>query len=131
MDDLDLTAEDVKKEIKAEAARRGMVVTDADPDEEPPEPEGHRLTPKVADWIAKGQEFFHGPLPADIAAIWSHPPHRVADEATARILVAVWGMEGFRGSALHQTALAEVARRVNSQEVTARFKSEREKKKKR
>lgn len=103
---------------------------DADPDEEPPEPEGHVLTQKVADWINHGQEYFHGPLPHDIAAVWGHPPMRVGDEATCRMLIAAWGMDRFRGSALHQASLAEAARRANSQEVTARFKAEREKKEK-
>ena len=106
---------------------------DADPDEEPPEQEGHVLSKTVADWIARngGQEFFHGPLPPDVAAIWGHPPHRAADEATARILISTWGLDEFRSSALHKTALAEKARTANTAGVTARFKAEREQKAKR
>jgi hypothetical protein len=94
---------------------------DADPDEEPPEPEGHVLVKEVADWIARGgQEYFHGSLPPDLAAIWGHPPHRVADEATARILVAAWGLDAFRTSALHRAALQEKARSVNSSDPARR-----------
>jgi hypothetical protein len=101
---------------------------DADPDEEPPEPEGHPLSKEVADWINHGQEYFHGPLPPDIAGIWAHPPMRVSDEATCRILIGVWGIEQFRGSALHQAALQDRAHQANLSEVTARFKAERERK---
>lgn len=94
-------------------------------------PEGKPLSKEVAAWINHGQEYFHGPLPHDLAAIWGHPPARVGDEGTARILIAAWGVEGFRGSALHRSALQDAARRVNSREVTARFKTEREKGRKR
>lgn len=104
--------------------------TDADPDEEPPEPEGHALGKEVADWLGN-KEYFHGALPPDIAAIWGHPPVRVEDEATARILIGVWGTEEFRGSALHQAALADRAHLLSGAEVQARFKAERERGKKR
>jgi len=107
-----------------------VVAFEADPDEEPPEPQGHALSREVADWMVRGgQEFFHGVLPPDIAAIWSHPPMRVGDEATARVLIAAWGMDEFRCSALHTTALAERARLARSGVVEARFKAERKRKK--
>lgn len=107
---------------------------EADPDEEPPEPEGHPMSEEVKAWILqsgywKEEDFWHGHLPHDIAAIWASPPARVVDEATARILIGTWGTDGFRGSALHLSSLAERARAANSSEVTARFKAEREREK--
>jgi hypothetical protein len=117
-----------KEEVSFSGNAANWAVPDADPNEEPPEPEGHPLSKEVAAWINHGQEFFHGPLPPDIAGIWAHPPMRVSDEATARILISVWGMDEFRGSALHQAALQDRAHQANLSEVTARFKAEREKK---
>jgi hypothetical protein len=104
--------------------------TEADPDEEPPEPEGHRLSQVVADYLG-AREYFHGPLPHDIAAIWGHPPIRHQDEATCRILIGAWGVDEFRGSQLHQAALQDRARSANTHEARTRFKAEREKEKKR
>jgi hypothetical protein len=103
---------------------------EADEDEEPPEPEGHALTGEMADFIS-GDDFFRGPLPHDIAAIWGHPPMRRGDEATARILIGAWGEETFRGSAVHQAALQAVARDAVTADTRAEFKAEREKTKKR
>lgn len=111
------------KRIAAEAAR-----PEADPDEEPPEPEGHKLSKEVADWLGD-KEYFHGPLPHDIAAIWSAPPFLVSDEATCRILVGAWGLDEFRGSTLHKAALQDAARRASTHLARSRFKAEREKKK--
>jgi hypothetical protein len=102
---------------------------DADPDEEPPEPEGHALTREMADFI-EGDDFFRGPLPHDIAAIWGHPPMRRGDEATARILIGAWGEETFRGSAVHQAALQSVAREAVTAPSRQQFKAERDKAKK-
>jgi hypothetical protein len=103
---------------------------DADPDEEPPEPEGHPLTQKMRDFI-EGEDFYMGPIPFDIAAVWAHPPHRVGDEATCRILLATWGEDAFRASGVHQAALQAAAREAASAPSRQAFKSEREKAKKR
>jgi hypothetical protein len=106
-----------------------LAAPDADPDEEPPEPEGHALTEEMASFI-KGGSFFRGPLPFDLAAVWAHPPMRRDDEATARILIDAWGVDGFRGSALHQAALQQVARDSAAAPSRQQFKAEREKAKK-
>jgi hypothetical protein len=102
---------------------------DADPDEEPPVPEGHALTQKMRDFI-EGDDFYVGPLPYDIAAVWGHPPMRVGDEATCRILLGAWGEDAFRASAVHQAALQAVARDAVTADTRAEFKAEREKTKK-
>lgn len=100
-----------------------------DDDEEPPEPDGHPLTQKVRDFI-DGDEFWTGPIPYDIAAVWAHPPMRVGDEATCRILLAAWGVETFRGSAVHQAALQAHAREAVTAPSRQQFKAQREKAKK-
>jgi hypothetical protein len=103
---------------------------EADPDEEPPEPEGHALTEAV-EAAAGPNPIFRGLLPPDVASIWGAPPMRAMDEATARVLIEAWGLEGFRGSSLHTSAVSERARGANVGEARTRFKTERESKKKR
>ena len=45
-------------------------------------------------------------LPEDIAKVWWAPQ----DQATAKKLIAAWGLEAFRTSAIHQMALGEIRR---------------------
>lgn len=53
-------------------------------------------------------------LPPDIEQVWGKgrkDSSGMVAADTAEYLIGVWGLEGFRRSALHQAAVAEVARR--------------------
>jgi hypothetical protein len=57
---------------------------------------------------------FEGDLPPDIEMIWGDAP-------LARSLITAWGLERFRGSALHAVARDEVEMRERKAKVSKEF----------
>lgn len=76
---------------------------------------------KMAAWSE--QDSFQGPLPPDIAAAWAGKVDGMGQPAenTARFLIGAWGLDKFRGSALHKQALAEVRRAKDKEAVRKAF----------
>jgi hypothetical protein len=76
---------------------------------------------KMVSWSE--QDSFQGPLPPDIAAVWAGKLDGMGQPAenTARFLIGAWGLDGFRGSALHKQALAEIRRSQDKEAVRKAF----------
>jgi hypothetical protein len=118
----DVTAEEFAAGQADSSPAASIEPAEADEDEEPPEPEGKVITADVKEALGT-QDAWGGPIPYDVAAVWCHT---VAEEVTCRILLAAWGLDGFRASTLHKAALQDVARLVEKAEATQAFKAERQ-----
>ena len=80
--------------------------------------------------VPSGVEETEEPLPPDIEAVWGggrldglgEPAAR-----TARALIAAWGLEVFRGSALHRRAVEDASREARLAPVRRAFVERRRK----
>lgn len=83
-------------------------------EETPPEPQLQTSFPAGSD----------EPLPPDIEEVWGggkldgsgQPAHK-----TARTLIAAWGLEEFRTSAIHRNAIRELEREAKMEPIRAAF----------